>query len=71
MAAQRDPIREWREQYARSCLSLDFQPLNGAPFHASVKPIVGEVRIVRTILSPGVAFATRIWSGMATIASDS
>ncbi len=56
MAAQRDPIREWREQYARSCLSLDFQPLNGAPFHASVKPIVGEVRIVRTILSPGVVF---------------
>jgi transcriptional regulator GlxA family with amidase domain len=27
MAVQPDPIRKWREQYARPCLRVDFEPL--------------------------------------------
>jgi AraC-like DNA-binding protein len=56
MAVQIDPIREWREQYARRCLRVDFEPLPGSPFHASVKPIFPELRIVRAALSPGFLF---------------
>jgi len=56
VAMPRDPIGEWREEYARCCLSLDFEPSEGAPFHASVQPFVGELRMVRTVLSPGVVF---------------
>src|SRR6516162_2714809 len=56
MAVQSDPIREWRERYARSCLNVDFEPLAGAPFHASLKPIFPELRLVRAELSPGSAF---------------
>src|SRR5262249_62048450 len=26
MAVQPDPIRKWREQYARPCLRVDFEP---------------------------------------------
>ena len=46
---QPDPIREWREQY-------DFEPLAGPAFHASVKPIFPELRMVRATLSPGFLF---------------
>ena len=53
---QADPIREWREQYARRCLRVDFEPLADTPFHASVKPIFPELRIVRAALSPGFLF---------------
>jgi AraC-like DNA-binding protein len=53
---QRDSIREWREQYARCCLKVDFEPLPGATFHASVKAIFPELRIVRAELSPGFLF---------------
>ena len=53
---QADPIREWREQYARRCLRVDFEPLADTPFHASVKPIFPELRIVRAVLSPGFLF---------------
>jgi AraC-like DNA-binding protein len=53
---QGDPIREWREQYARSCLRVDFEPLPGSTFHASVKPILPELRIVKAALSPGFLF---------------
>jgi AraC-like DNA-binding protein len=53
---QRDPVREWREQYARCCLRVDFEPLAGSAFHASVKPIFPELRIVRATLSPGFLF---------------
>ena len=53
---QPDPIREWREQYARRCLRVDFEPLPGPRFHASVKPIFPELRIVRAALSPGFLF---------------
>ena len=56
MAMQRDPVREWREQYARCCLYVDFEPLPGTTFHASVKPILPELRIVRAALSPGFLF---------------
>jgi hypothetical protein len=44
MARQCDPILEWREQYARRYLKVDFEPLAGAIFHASVKPIFPELR---------------------------
>jgi hypothetical protein len=53
MAVQSDPIREWREQYARCCLRVDFEPLPGATFSASVKPIFPELRSVRVAFSPG------------------
>jgi AraC-like DNA-binding protein len=56
VAAQRDPIRVWREEYARCCLNLDFEPLTGAPFHFSVTPIFEDLRVVRTRLSPGFVF---------------
>jgi hypothetical protein len=46
MAWQCHPILEWRE-YARRCLRVDFEPLAGAIFHSSVKPIFPELRIVR------------------------
>ena len=50
------PIREWREHYARRCLRVDFEPLADSTFHASVKPIFPELRIVRATLSPGFLF---------------
>jgi AraC-like DNA-binding protein len=56
MAQQYDPILEWRDQYARRCLKVDFEPLAGANFHASVKSIFPELRIVRAALSPGFLF---------------
>jgi hypothetical protein len=56
MATQPDPIREWREQYARCCLKVDFEPLPGSTFQASVKPIFPELRIIRATLSPGFLF---------------
>ena len=51
-----DPVREWREQYARCHLKVDFEPLPGTTFHASVRPILPELRIVRAALSPGFLF---------------
>ena len=56
MDTQPDPIRNWREHYARRCLRVDFEPLAGSAFHASVKPIFPELRIVRATLSPGFLF---------------
>jgi AraC-like DNA-binding protein len=53
---QPDPVRYWREQYARRHLRVDFEPLTGTPFHASVKPIFPELRMVRATLSPGFLF---------------
>ena len=60
MATQPDPIREWREQYARRILRVDFEPSPDSGFHASVKPIFRELRLVRAALSPGFLFATKI-----------
>ena len=54
MTAQRDPIRKWRDEYARRVLSLDFKPLSDAPFRATSEPIFE--RIVRMTHSPGVTF---------------
>src|SRR5262249_55305723 len=56
MAVQTDPIREWREQYARCCLRVDFEPLPGAKISASVKPIFPELRTARAALSAGFLF---------------
>src|SRR6516225_6073797 len=56
MAVQSDPIREWRERYARSCLNVDFEPLADAPFHASLRPTFPELRLIRAELSPGFVF---------------
>ena len=53
---QTNPVREWREHYARRCLRVDFEPLADLTFHASVKPIFPELRIVRAALSPGFLF---------------
>jgi hypothetical protein len=56
MAMQRDPVREWREQYARWCLDVDFEPSPSAAFYASVKPIFPELHITQAALSPGFLF---------------
>src|SRR5215831_9450671 len=56
MAVQRDPILEWRERYARCCLTVDFEPLPGATFCASVKPIFPELRTAQAALSAGFLF---------------
>jgi AraC-like DNA-binding protein len=56
MDTQPDPIREWREHYARRSLGVDFVPMAGSMFYASVKPIFPELRIVRAKLSPGFLF---------------
>jgi hypothetical protein len=53
---KRDPIREWREQYARRVLNIDFKPVSDAPFHASFIPIFEDLRIARTALSAGITF---------------
>jgi AraC-like DNA-binding protein len=53
---QPDRIREWREQYVRRRLRLDFEPWPGSRFHASLKPIFPELRMVRAALSPGFLF---------------
>jgi AraC-like DNA-binding protein len=56
MAANRDPIREWREGVARRWLNIDFLPLSDAPFRSSVKPIFDDLRIAHFGFSPGVTF---------------
>jgi AraC-like DNA-binding protein len=56
MFTPRDPVREWREQFARRYLNLDFTPLSGAPFRAVVEPIFDDLRIARVSLSPGLTF---------------
>jgi AraC-like DNA-binding protein len=56
MAANRDPIREWREGVARRWLNIDFLPLSDAPFRAFVKPIFEDPRIAHFGHSPGVTF---------------
>ena len=53
---QSDPSREWREQYARCCLRVDFEPLPGATFSASVKPVFPELHAVRATFCPGFLF---------------
>jgi AraC-like DNA-binding protein len=53
VATRRDPVREWREGFARRMHSIDFKPIPDALFHASVTPILHGVR---TALSPGFTF---------------
>jgi AraC-like DNA-binding protein len=50
----RDPVREWREEYARRGTRLGFEPATDAPFYSSIQPIWNEPRIVQTRLSPGL-----------------
>jgi AraC-like DNA-binding protein len=56
MAGQRDPIREWREQFARKCLNIDFEPLSETRFRFSLKPIFEDLRVARVAFSPGFTF---------------
>ena len=56
MAVRHDPVRQWREQYARYCHHLDFEPLADVPFHHWVQPIFDAPRVIRTRLSPGFIF---------------
>ena len=53
MAAERDPIRKWREEYGRRVLNLDFAPLSDAPFRATFDLTCEDPSIVRTAFSPG------------------
>jgi AraC-like DNA-binding protein len=54
LAVQLDPVRKWREEYARRGTRLGFEPSTGARFYASVRPILDAPRMVRTRLSPGL-----------------
>ncbi len=54
MEAQRGSIQEWREQYARRMLNLDFEPIPGAQIHASTEPVCDGLRIARSSFSPGL-----------------
>ena len=53
---QNQAIGEWREQYARCCLRVDFEPLHGATVSASVKSILPELRTAQAALSAGFLF---------------
>ena len=51
-----DPIGTWREQYARCCINVDFEPLSDVTFRASVKPIFTEPHMAQVAFSPGFVF---------------
>jgi AraC-like DNA-binding protein len=51
--AQRGSIHEWREQYARCMLKLDFEPVPDTLLKVSTKPIFDDIRIARSSFSPG------------------
>ena len=53
---QGDPIGKWREQYARCCINVDFEPLSDVTFQASVKPIFTEPHMAQVAFSPGFVF---------------
>jgi AraC-like DNA-binding protein len=53
---RRDPVHEWREQYARHGTRVGFEPAPHARFRASVQEISGDPQIVKTRLSPGATF---------------
>jgi AraC-like DNA-binding protein len=60
MVAQRELIREWREQYARRWLNIDFEPMPDTPVRVPrVIPIFEDLRIVRAAFSPGFTFRDR------------
>lgn len=54
--AHPDPIRTWRENFARRVLNVDFEPLPDAPFRAQIRPIFTDLRMARTVMSPGMAY---------------
>jgi AraC-like DNA-binding protein len=56
MVVPRDPLREWRERFARRWLKIDFKPLSDAPFKASALEISDAPQIVRWTHSPGISF---------------
>jgi len=56
MAAQRDPICEWREGFARHMFNLDFEPMPDTLFRSSFVPIFDALRIARSAFSPGFTF---------------
>ena len=51
-----EPIREWREQFARPLCNIDFEPLPGTPFRASFKLGLDPLPMARCSLSPGFKF---------------
>jgi AraC-like DNA-binding protein len=53
---KRDPIHEWRDQYARRGTQLGFHPSTNARFYSSVRAIFDEPRVVHAKLSPGLLF---------------
>ncbi len=53
MEAQRGSIHEWREQYARCMLKLDFEPVPDTLLQVSTKPIFDDIRIAQSSFSPG------------------
>jgi AraC-like DNA-binding protein len=58
MVAQRDPIREWRAQYARRWLNIDFKPLSVAAVAKSQG--ISPRYLHRLLDEAGTLFATRV-----------
>ena len=58
MSARPDPIREWREEYERLGLAVDFAPQADVRFHALAHPIFVSdgLRAVRARYSAGFVF---------------
>ena len=46
-------LKNWREEYARQMIRLDFEPIPDTKFFASMHPIVEGMRMVGSTFSPG------------------
>ena len=53
MAANFDPVRKWREEYARCMLHLDFEPIPDSEFRFSTVNVIDGIRLVNSFFGPG------------------
>jgi AraC-like DNA-binding protein len=53
LALNQEQVRQWREDYARRLLQLDFEPMPDTAFFSSTQNIVDGMRIVKSTFSPG------------------
>jgi AraC-like DNA-binding protein len=53
LVPNQEEVRQWREEYARRLLQLDFEPIPDTAFFSSTQNIVDGMRIVKTTFSPG------------------
>lgn len=53
LAPNQEQVRQWREEYARRLLQLDFEPTPDTAFFCSTENIVDGLRIVKSTFSSG------------------